>query len=376
LLWLLLLALAQGPAVRADHDLDAYLAVVARYGSGERIPALREIRTWRSVEVEAALAALRHDEDRLRAVPVATGDVDFRRVESAVLLHAEAGLLFLQAQSTVDAEWQLRTATSLYEWSRDAARRMHLRAARPRVPQVSPSVPPEPLPPALLVRERIDPREFYLALAATSLAFGYAPTARELAERAGRAAPPDAQVHLVLACAIECQADEQAFRSDDAGAARLRREAEAALRTSIHLDPGLTEARLRLGHILLVEGRLAEAEPLLADAEGQAPEGRARYLARLFLGRAAERKGRRGDAAAFYRRALEAWPDGQTALLALAHALEHEAGPAAARALVAASLAASRREDRVPDPWWVYPFGPAGLPTAALDRVWTRGLER
>ena len=68
--------------------------------------------------------------------------------------------------------------------------------------------------------------------------------------------------------------------------------------------------------------------------------------ARLFLGRVADRRGRRAEAAASYRRALEAWPDSQAARLGLAQVVEASSGPAAARALVDATLAASRRHDR------------------------------
>ena len=134
----------------------------------------------------------------------------------------------------------------------------------------------------------------------------------------------DAETQLVLACAAESLADEQAFRDDESGGDRLRREAEAALREALTLDPGLTEARLRLGHILLAEGRLAEAEGLLIQAEARAGDDRGRYLARLFLGRTADGSGRPGEAAGFYRRAVEAWPEAQTARLALALLLEPE----------------------------------------------------
>ncbi len=101
-------------------------------------------------------------------------------------------------------------------------------------------------------------------------------------------------------------------------------------------------------------------------------------------GRAAPRGGRRGEgrrAPALPRppvprppRGNADWPDAQAARLGLARSLERSAGPEAARILVGASLAASRRFDRPEDPWWPYEFGPPGLAKAALDRLWQGAL--
>jgi tetratricopeptide (TPR) repeat protein len=379
LLWLLLLAVAQNPAVRPEHDLESYLALVARYGSGERLPALREIRTWVSADVDAALARLRHEEGRLRAIPVAMGDIDFRLVEAAVLLHAESGLLFLQAQAEVDAGWHLRTSTSLFEWSHEAAKRLRERASRPSKPRlepISPWNPAEPPAPALLVQERIAPRDFYLALAATSLTFGYARTAQEFAGQACEAAPLDTVVHLIAGSAAANVAEEHALRHRRSDAARAREEAEKAFRDALAIDPGLQEARLRLGKLHLDEGRLVEAEPLLAEVDARGGDDRQRYLARLFLGRVAERRGRPEEAIRLYGRALEAWPDSQAARLGLALALERSSGPAIPPVIVGATLGASRRLDRASDPWWVYSFGPPATAKEALDRLWDGVLGR
>ena len=103
MLLLFLLAITQGPALRPRpvHDLAAYLEIVSRYRSARDSPALQEIRGWSSVEIDAALPGLRRRDSRL--------------IESAVLLHAEVGLMGLQPSSIVDARWHLLTSREIYE---------------------------------------------------------------------------------------------------------------------------------------------------------------------------------------------------------------------------------------------------------------------
>ena len=180
----------------------------------------------------------------------------------------------------------------------------------------------------------------------------------------------------MLGCAAETRARELALGRQDSEAGRRREQAERALRDALALDPGLQEARLRLGQLLVDQGRLVQAESLLDQVEADAADDRQRYLARLFLGRLATARGRVDDAVGFYRRALEAWPDSQAARLALAQALERSSGPSVAWPLVAGSLAASGRLDRKRDPWWVYLLGPPGQAHASLSRLWNEALGR
>jgi tetratricopeptide (TPR) repeat protein len=358
-LLLCLLVAAQSPVVRPQYDLASYLAVAAQYRSSDRETARREIREWRIAELEAAIRALRKAESRLRAIPVQATDIDFRTVEAAVLMHAEVGLVFLQALSPVEAQVHLETSLRLFEWSRSAASRPRERPSRRETPPVEP---------------RIDGRDYYLAMAAALLGMGFPNLARTFAEEAIRAAPMDAEVRLLSGCLAASLAEEASLRHE--GADGQLEDAERFLRDALALDPGLLEARLRLGKLLLDERRTIEAEPLLAEVDARTADDRQRYLARLFLGRVADRRGRPEEAVRSYRRALESWPDSQAARLALAHALEKSSGPAVPPVLVGATLSASRRLVRAPDPWWQYPFGPPGLAMAALDRVWNRTLDQ
>jgi len=66
LLLVCLLVAAQASGVRPQYDLANYLAVATAYRSPNRALARREIREWRSGEIEAALRALREEGDRLR----------------------------------------------------------------------------------------------------------------------------------------------------------------------------------------------------------------------------------------------------------------------------------------------------------------------
>lgn len=334
--------------------------------------ALQDIRQWQPQEIAAAVAHLCRRGDRLRPLASTPDDIAFGTVEAAVLMHAEAGLIALQALSMAEADAHLRASTTLLEWSRRAAAtaRNHSRT-RAALDARHGRPPPGPA-----IHERIDPVAFYQSLAATALALGFPGTARPFAEQVRQAAPLDAEVQLVFGCVAEAQAEEQVLRRRDSEAARLREEAGRALLDALALDPTLHEARLRVGRLLLAMGALVQAEPHLEAVDRLSADNRHRYLARLFLGRLAERRDRQDDAARFYARAIACWPDSQAARLALARVLERESGPAAARPLVAATLAAARRLDRAADPWWLYPFGPPRLAGATLDRVWKQALDR
>jgi tetratricopeptide (TPR) repeat protein len=302
------------------------------------------------------VADLQRRRNRLRAAPAAPGEIAFGTVEAAVLLHAEAGLAALLAESRAESEAHLGASLALLEWSRDAAHRLQERgeAVTPRIP--------EP--------------DFPVTLAAAALALGSPAAAQPFALAARRAAPLDPQVQLVSGCVAEGLAELEVLLHRESEAGLPRHRAESAFRHALALDPGLHEARLHLGNLLRVQGRLVEAEPLLVEVEARTGDPRQRYLARLFLGGVAEGRGRHDDAARLFARALEAWPDSQAARFGLARALEARHGPAAARLLVGASVSASRRLDRAADPWWLYPLGPPGFAEAAVAKLWEQVLGR
>ena len=368
LLWLLVAA--QAPGARPQYDLTNYLTVAAAYGSANHAAALREIREWppgvdqgrsgrpATAEPPASIGPhlpgrhrVRHRRGRrpdargggpalARGPGPGGGGEPPGSVGRALPVVARGG-----GRGTSPGTRHDRATSEPDARARDPAENRHPgllrgpggRGPRRRHPDHGSSVRGEGAPDRA-ARSRGPAR---VRLRGRGPRRGAAPPAPRVGRR-----PPGATRRTV------------------------------ALLDALALDGGLLEARLHLGKLHLERGRLTQAERRLQEVEASSGDDRQRYLARLFLGRLAERHGRPDEAAGFYRRALEAWPDSQAARLALAHAVERSFGPKAALPLVAASLAASQRLDRSADPWWLYRFGPPGLAKAALDRVWTKALDR
>jgi tetratricopeptide (TPR) repeat protein len=137
------------------------------------------------------------------------------------------------------------------------------------------------------------------------------------------------------------------------------------LSTALTLEPELLEADLHLGRIRMLEGRDADAVPLLERASASKTRS-VSYLAKLFLGAFAERAARWTDAETLYREALRISPAGQSASIALAQLLDRR-GRAAEGARVLAELLA-RPETRLIEPWSVY-FDEAGVENAMKIRL-------
>jgi tetratricopeptide (TPR) repeat protein len=374
-LLILLLALAPPAPAESRYDLATYLEIAAAYASPMRDEAVRAIQAW-----------------PLPAVRMAVADLQGRgkqTVEAAVLLHAEAGLLALRASAMDAAECHLRASTELFQWSSEAARQVRARAS---------AAGPYPLPddaddlvvdgpqtavlPEDDVRPRIGVSAMSVAMAAGALEAGNAATALQWARDARRWRPLDPIVLLVWGAVAEGLAEQERIAGRETEATRWRDDAARALAGAVAQPedqlqatadlPSLRrEARLRLGRVALENGWLKEARKGFEEVDRTGDE-RQRYLARLLLGRVAEREGKADEAIASYRRALEAWPESQAATLALAHALEGKSGTAVARPL-AAVLVPQQAGSR-PDPWRSYLFGPPGLARELFERVRERAL--
>lgn len=149
------------------------------------------------------------------------------------------------------------------------------------------------------------------------------------------------------------------------GAPRTELErAEALLRRSVKIDPRAPEARVRLGRVLSLQTRYADALTELRRLHPSAPQ-MLQYYAALFTGDAAEALGRRDDARAAYEHAATLYPPAQAPRFALSQlALRDGDTPRAVKALevVLSATSNSAPED---DPFWTYHTA-SGRDAAAL----------
>ena len=131
-------------------------------------------------------------------------------------------------------------------------------------------------------------------------------------------------------------------------------DAEAAFRRALAADPGLSEARLRLGRVRLLRGQATEALAELQRVAREAGSLRRQYLARLFEARAHEKRGDVEGAARAYRAAVAVEPEGQSAWIGLGRALDLLGRREQTEEAFATALGLRRVRG---DPWWTYPRG-------------------
>jgi tetratricopeptide (TPR) repeat protein len=145
----------------------------------------------------------------------------------------------------------------------------------------------------------------------------------------------------------------------------LKRAAESYTAALVS-DPADAQAALHLGRVLVLLGRDAEAAPRLTPAASSSNPS-VRYLALMFLGATDERAGRIDAAMERYRLAHETFPWGQSAPMALSHALMRAGTDDAAREVLMAHFRATR--DRICEPLWTYLADPATDPGPTLDEL-------
>jgi TolA-binding protein len=131
--------------------------------------------------------------------------------------------------------------------------------------------------------------------------------------------------------------------------------AAAALLTKA-AGAGMAEARLRLAHVHILKRDDSQAEARLKEVLGGQPPPVLKYLASLMLGGIRERQRQLDAAARLYVEAVLAMPDGQSAYVALAHAM-YSAGQRADAATVLDRLFGRRVTSATADPWWIYAAG-------------------
>ena len=130
------------------------------------------------------------------------------------------------------------------------------------------------------------------------------------------------------------------------------RVAETFFRQALTIDPGLTEARVRLGRVLGLQGRHADAATELRQALATTQDSLLRYYAELFLGGEAEALGHFAQARRSYQRAEGLYPRAQSPLLALSRLANRSGARAGALSAIQAMLLVAG--DAGDDPWWAY----------------------
>lgn len=129
--------------------------------------------------------------------------------------------------------------------------------------------------------------------------------------------------------------------------------AEPLLRRAVSIDPHDAEARIRLGRILSLQGRHAEALTELKQVNQSAP-GLLQYYASLFTGDAAEALGRLDEAHVAYTRAASLYPRAQAPRFALSQLIAGAGDLRAAGDALDRALSDASEPTPDDDPHWTY----------------------
>ena len=322
----------------ASHVLAWYRDVILVYRARGLEAAKLEIANLNSTQIRGAVNLLHRRGGDPIASYASTGIVgwDSNLLGAAMVLHID---LFVDgAKHGRVVPWQLDCAVQLLETYRGAEADQRLR------------------------------RSSTLAIAWLLQITGRFEMLRSHLHNALNEYPDDAELLVAQAVLEESSASPRLGGSlDDRGVMKGLKEAEVKYRRALTVAPALTEARARLGYVLLRLNRLDEARHELATALSTASASRAIYLAALFLGAVHEAAGNIDLAVATYRRARDVAPGCQVAAIGLANALrltgQYEGAAEAARTAAMAGAAACD------DPWWSYGYGQAWQLDETIERL-------
>jgi tetratricopeptide (TPR) repeat protein len=136
-----------------------------------------------------------------------------------------------------------------------------------------------------------------------------------------------------------------------------RSRAERQYQLVIARDGRHAEAHLRLGRVVSLGERPADARPILARVRELTKEPRLHYLARLFEADTEERTGNRREARDSYVAALGIWPSAQSARLGLSRLRLLDREYAEARELLPRQASGGAGAGEAADPWFLYDYG-------------------
>ena len=364
---------------RLQPNLENWFDAVHEHQPGEPDQSLAVVARWSHLQIEGLVWQLK-DRLRIHAFPGmdAYGVHDrpsaIRFVKRAALLHTDIALLTRAADKYVlptasqrgtalDDGQHLGTGSWTFHW--DIAR------------QILDAVRSDP-------RSAADVRDWYVVTAAwLQERFDYAELLPHLTY--GREIfPKDPVIALYLGSVHESLAEPRIQLSIDrsettAGSGQLHRggdwesvgaiargyaidtadgeriRAERLLRAALRLDPSLAEARVRLGRVLGLRNRHADAlDELQQVASSPSASLRLRFLAHLFSGQSLQSTGRRSDAIRAFTAAAELYPDVQSSRLARSQAIR-DAGHLTKSVEILTTLQGPNSSG-FQDPWHVYHY--------------------
>jgi tetratricopeptide (TPR) repeat protein len=164
-------------------------------------------------------------------------------------------------------------------------------------------------------------------------------------------------------------ANMRGFRFDIQSERNELRLAELSLRRAVAAAPKLIEARLRLGHVLGLQGRAADAVKELRAAVSATEIPLLRYYGEMFLGRALSTLGEFDDARAAFERAAALYPRAPSPKIALSELAGRSGSRAAALALVREALDTDVNSDDEDEPLWSYDVVPGRSARMLLEEM-------
>jgi tetratricopeptide (TPR) repeat protein len=358
--WLGVAALSCAAAAAPDprDPRPRYLEVARRYASGERAAAVADVGRFSPAELDAEMDALRA---RLRAHGCAdcSDSTDGIPLRAIALLHADRD------------ELEERSSELMGGPAPPCGIRAHAELAE----RAATLLPTDP-------QSRDFARRFHLAMALRSLRRGCLVDAQSWAKAGLKKFSRDADllfasgvVHEVAAASLQVRpllgpappSREEATRALVQARLLDFEEARRAFEQVLAEDPARHEARLHLARIRLHQEHPQEARKVLEGLLARGPSPEVAYLAHLFLGRVQETQGLLLAAEEQYATAFALDP-AQSAGVALSHVLQEKGESEEARAVLEGALREARRRT-LPDPYWVYSFGPITVHTEMFERL-------
>ena len=395
-----LVGLAAASPARAQVSVSSpYLDIVARYQSGDQAKAVADMAAYPT----SGLRDRARKDLRDLTCQVLCGTADCRRARAEKPAELERVLEAWSASMPAAAALHVDTAIQAQAEDRrdvaEAHRQLALELvdlmetelaapvtgtpagtspiARPRIADGPAFAGPTQTGPDPQIARRAQASQLVTLLSIWLLQLrGDLPQIQAPLARAQQRFPQDPLVALALGSLHEAHAAPNALVEASAGRQgsleKWRQEERAyrldqalvAYRQAVSLDPTLAEAHLRLGHVLLLTGKVDEADAAFARATAETGDRRWRYLAEMLRADGADARGDRVAARQRYQAALEAWPDAQSPALALSRLDASDGDWPAAQARL--STLGPRAGGRAEDPWWAYGFGQAWRIDAGL----------